>query len=211
MIFKNQGIIAIGAHPDDIELGCGASLAKLANDGFNIYAIVLSLGDKGNPQNKNRMIETRYALNALGVKESFFFDFEDTKLALNLSEIITVLENIFKEVSLSSTIKRIYTMYVEDRHQDHRAIYDASIVAFRAVKQILCYETPSSTTYFNPKVFENFDEIFLEKKITALKYHESQMHRTYMDENFIRSIARFRGQQAGYLLSEGFVPYKMVL
>lgn len=55
-------------------------------------------------------------------------------------------------------------MFEEDRHQDHRAIYDASIVAFRKVSQILCYETPSSGTYFNPKVFEQVDEIFLEKR-----------------------------------------------
>lgn len=211
MYFINQGIIAIGAHPDDIELGCGASLAKLSNDGFDIYAIVLSAGDKGNPKNKNRLLETRQALKELGVKESFFLDFEDTKLATNLSEIIINLEKIFKEVSQHTVIKRIYTMYEEDRHQDHRAIYDASIVAFREVKQILCYETPSSTTLFNPRVFESLDEGLLEKKINALKYHASQKHRSYMDESFIRSIARFRGQQAGYILSEGFVPYKLVL
>ena len=207
----NQGIIAIGAHPDDIELGCGASLAKLSQEGFDIFAVVLTSGSKGNPFNQNRFQETSKALNLLGVTKTFFLNFEDTKLALNLHEIIITLENILKETSLKSNIKRIYTMFEEDRHQDHRAIYDASIVAFRKVSQILCYETPSSGIDFNPKVFEQVDEIFLEKKIKAINYHRSQMHRNYMSENFIRSVATFRGQQAGFSLSEGFVPYKMVL
>jgi LmbE family N-acetylglucosaminyl deacetylase len=207
----NQGIIAIGAHPDDIELGCGASLAKLSKEGFNIFAVVLSSGSKGNPFNQNRIEESSQALSILGVNKTFFLDFEDTKLALNLHEIIISLEKILKDISSQSNIERIYTMFEEDRHQDHRAIYDASIVAFRTVAQILCYETPSSGTYFNPKVFERVDEIFLDKKIKALQHHQSQMHRNYMSENFIRSVAIFRGQQAGFSLGEGFVPYKMVL
>ena len=207
----NQGIIAIGAHPDDIELGCGASLAKLSKEGFDIFAVVLSSGSKGNPLNQNRVQETSQALSSLGVTQTFCLNFEDTKLALNLHDIIITLENTLEDLSVRSNIERIYTMFEEDRHQDHRAIYDASIVAFRKVSQILCYETPSSGTYFNPKVFEQIDEISLEKKIKALNYHQSQMHRSYMSDDFIRSVATFRGQQAGFSLSEGFVPYKMVL
>ena len=91
----NQGIIAIGAHPDDIELGCGASLAKLSQEGFDIFAVVLTSGSKGNPFNQNRFQETSKALNLLGVTKTFFLNFEDTKLALNLHEIIITLENIF--------------------------------------------------------------------------------------------------------------------
>ena len=91
----NQGIIAIGAHPDDIELGCGASLAKLSQEGFDIFAVVLSSGSKGNPFDQNRLQETSQALNLLGVTKTFFLNFEDTKLALNLHEIIITLENIF--------------------------------------------------------------------------------------------------------------------
>lgn len=207
----NKGIIAVGAHPDDIELGCGASLAKLSREGFDVFAVVLSNGSKGNAFQKDRVQETHQALSILGVKNTFVLDFEDTKLAVNLHDIIISLENFLKDVSFQSSIKRIYTMFEKDRHQDHRAIYDASIVAFREVAQILCYETPSSGTHFNPKVFEQVDETLMDIKINALKCHESQSHRTYMNENFIRSIAIFRGQQSGFLLSEGFVPYKMIL
>jgi LmbE family N-acetylglucosaminyl deacetylase len=59
----NNGIIAIGAHPDDIELGCGASLTKLASKGFNVYSVVLSAGDKGNPVDFDRIKEAKNGLN----------------------------------------------------------------------------------------------------------------------------------------------------
>lgn len=207
----NSGIIAIGAHPDDIELGCGASIAKLSNEGFNIFAIVLSHGAKGNPFKQNRIEETSKALKLLGVKKTFILDFIDTQLSLQLNEIISALEDVLKQVSTECTIDRIYTMFKDDSHQDHRAAFDASIVAFRTIKQILCYETPSSRAFFNPQIFQNFDETFLIKKIDSLKLHESQIHKNYMCANLIRSTAVFRGQQAGFQLGEGFVPYKIVL
>lgn len=206
-----SGIIAIGAHPDDIELGCGASLAKLANQGRDIFAIVLSNGSEGNPLKQNRIQETSDALNLLGVTKTFFLNFADTKLSLNLHEIILALEKILEDVSTQSNIERIYTMFKDDRHQDHRATYEASIVAFRHVKQILCYETPSSGAYFSPKVFEDVDEAYLNKKIDSLQHHASQIHKHYMSPHLIKSIALLRGQQAGFPLGEGFEPYKVVL
>ncbi len=206
----NNGIIAIGAHPDDIELGCGASLTKLASKGFNVYSVVLSAGDKGNPVDFDRIKEAKNGLNHLGITQTFFLDFEDTKLGLHLHDIIYSLENILKNLS-HLNINRVYTMFKDDRHQDHRATYEASIVAFRKISQILCYETPSSGTQFQPQVFEEIDDNLLDKKIAAIKLHKSQLHRNYMSEHFIKSLATLRGHQAGYTLSEGFVPYKMVL
>lgn len=207
----NKGIIAVGAHPDDIELGCGASLAKLVNSGFDIYAIVVSKGEAGNPFKLDRSDEACVALRSLGVKEVYSLSFEDTKLPTKLCEIIDSLCHLYKIISKSINAKRVYTMCENDRHQDHRAIYDASLIAFRDVPQILCYETPSAWANFHPNIFEKLDEVHLIKKIEALKNHKSQSHRQYMQENQIRSVAMFRGQQAGYNFSEGFIPYKMVL
>lgn len=206
-----KGIIAIGAHPDDIELGCGASLAKLSEKGFDIFAIVLSYGEIGNPLKKDRVHETCCALKKLGVKQVFNLDFEDTKLTLRLHDIISSLEMILDRISIECEVERIYTMFENDRHQDHRAAYNASIVAFRHIPQILCYETPSSGIYFSPNVFERVDESCLDRKIQSLMLHQSQAHRSYMNEAFIKSIAILRGQQSGYSLSEAFVPYKMML
>jgi N-acetylglucosamine malate deacetylase 1 len=207
----NNAIIAIGAHPDDIELGCGATLKKLAVQGTSIFTITLCNGDKGNNSHTDRLQESSLSLNSLGTTKNFFLDFKDTRLELDLDNIITSLEKILFNISEKYNVTKIYTMYENDRHQDHQTTYKASIIAFRSIKQIICYETPSSGVDFNPKIFEDIDESLLISKINAIKFHKSQNHRAYMSETYLRSIATFRGQQAGYALCEAFVPYKMVL
>ena len=94
--------------------------------------------------------------------------------------------------------------------QDHRAVYRASAVACRQVAQIFAYETPSSYPNFVPTIFEPIDD-FIERKVAALKLHESQGDRLYMHEEKIRSAAHFRGVQVDLGQTEGFIPYKLVL
>jgi LmbE family N-acetylglucosaminyl deacetylase len=101
-------------------------------------------------------------------------------------------------------------MFQHDRHQDHRAVYEASVVACRQVPQLLGYETPSSYPNFMPTVFEAIGDE-LEAKIAALKCHGSQGERLYMQQEKIRSAANFRGAQVDRGPCEGFVPYKMIL
>jgi LmbE family N-acetylglucosaminyl deacetylase len=101
-------------------------------------------------------------------------------------------------------------MFDQDRHQDHRAVYQASAVACRSVPQILGYETPSSYPNFVPTIFEPVDS-FMERKIDALKLHMSQGNRLYMHEVKVRSAAHFRGVQVDLGQTEGFIPYKLVL
>ena len=83
------------------------------------------------------------------------------------------------------------------------------MVACRAVRQILGYETPSSYPNFMPTVFEPIDD-FIEAKIDALKLHASQGERLYMQQEKIRSAAHFRGVQVDLGQTESFIPYKLV-
>lgn len=197
--------MAIGAHPDDLELGCGATLAKLAAQGTSVHAVVLTTGGNGADDDYDRADETREALMSLGVDHVTQHDLPDTRLHQHLNEMIALLEGHVRIVQP----ERVYTMFDLDRHQDHRAVYDASIVACRRVPQILGYETPSSYPNFLPTVFEQVDE-FIERKIAALKLHGSQEGRRYMQEEKVRSAAHFRGVQVDLGQTEGFIPYKMV-
>lgn len=200
-------VLAVGAHPDDLELGCGATLAKLVAAGVHVRALVLSDGLQGAPNNSHdRCAETRSALEELGVQDVVQVKLPDTDLPSVVSKIITILEAQCEELKPD----RVYTMFEHDRHQDHRAVYEASIVACRSVPQILSYETPSSWPNFMPVVFETIDD-FIELKVNALQYHVSQRHRTYMQSQQVRCNAQFRGHQVGLGPSEGFIPYKLVL
>jgi LmbE family N-acetylglucosaminyl deacetylase len=199
-------VLALGAHPDDLELGCGASLAKLSARGVAVHAVVFSNGELGGPSGADRALETRAALEALGVATVTQHDFADTRLHESLNKLIACIEEHVRVV----TPDRVYTMFHLDRHQDHRTVHDASMVACRKVPQILGYETPSSYPNFMPTIFEPVDE-YIEAKIAALNLHVSQGDRLYMHEQKIRSAAHFRGVQVDLGQTESFTPYKLVL
>jgi LmbE family N-acetylglucosaminyl deacetylase len=201
-----ETVLALGAHPDDLELGCGATLAKLCAKGVAVHAVVFSDGKLGGPAEFDRTLETRAALEALGVATITQHEFPDTRLHEALNDIIARIEGHVRMVSPD----RVYTMFHLDRHQDHRTVHDASMVACRNVPQILGYETPSSYPNFMPTVFEPIDA-FIEAKIDALKLHVSQGDRLYMHEEKIRSAAHFRGVQVDLGQTESFIPYKLIL
>lgn len=199
-------ILAIGAHPDDIELGCGGSLAKLARAGSRIHALVLSRGGQGCHAGIDRSDESHRALRRLGVAEVIQQDFPDTRFPTCRNDIIASIEQVCTLIEPD----RIYTMCGEDHHQDHRTVHEASIIACRHIPQILCYESPSTLPQFAPQVFEDISAQ-LELKIHALREHASQGDRHYMQESHLRCHAQFRGQQIGIGPSEGFLPYRLVL
>jgi LmbE family N-acetylglucosaminyl deacetylase len=198
--------LAFGAHPDDLELGCGATLAKLVEAGAHVRAVIFSHGSLGASPGVDRAAETRAALRSLGVEDVHVHSFPDTRLHEHLNDLITAMQAHVRE----TTPDRVYTMFKDDRHQDHRAVHQASLVACRRAAQILAYETPSSYPNFVPTVFEQVGD-YMERKVEALKLHESQADRLYMNEDMIRSAAHFRGVQVELGRAEGFIPYKLVL
>lgn len=93
---KRKGILAIGAHPDDIELGCGASLARLAQKGIYIAAVVMTTGNSGTDGIIDRHEESRNALKILGCHQTIHLNFADTRAHLQLNDMISALEDIIK-------------------------------------------------------------------------------------------------------------------
>ena len=199
-------VLAIGAHPDDLELGCGATLARLTADGVHVRAMILTRGARGCEGDHDRSLETKTALGLLGVHDIIQCNFPDTQLHTALNEIIHAIN-----VQVSDLCpERVYTMFREDRHQDHRAVHEASVVACREVPQLLGYETPSSQPTFTPALWESVDEQYLAAKVAALKAHHSQTHRRYMQERVVRAAAVFRGYQVNGEFCEAFIPYRLV-
>ena len=198
-------ILAVGAHPDDIELGCGGSLLKAGEAGFSIRAVIFSQGRRGVLSDNDRAAETRTALSQIGVTDIHVYDFEDTRLWQHVTDLIDVIEGHVQDARPA----RVFTMFDRDRHQDHRSVYEASAVACRSVPQLLGYETPSSYPNFRPTAFQLIEDQ-LERKLAALRCHLSQGDRLYMQEEKVRAAASFRGAQVGLGPCEGFTPYKMV-
>ena len=141
-----MNIIAIGAHPDDIEYGCGGTLMRHIKRGDNVTFIVMSRGEKGGDP-ESRVREAREAARKIGA-DLKMFEYPDADIPQG-HEVIDKLENVIKELKPT----RVYTHSVKDTHQDHRNIAYATLVAARLVPEIFAYESPSLYLNFSPNYY----------------------------------------------------------
>jgi LmbE family N-acetylglucosaminyl deacetylase len=193
-------ILAIGAHPDDIEFGCGGTLLKYSRARHNVFFLVLTPGGfGGDPQ--IRAEEQAQAANFISAKGLFWGGFKDTEL-IDSRELILKIEEVLQKVLPDM----VFLNYYDDVHQDHRAVAQAGISATRYIKEVLFYEVPT-TQHFEPDIFIDIQDV-LDKKLELLKIHNSQVDRTRVENLTIlesaRSCANFRGFQGRVKFAEGF-------
>lgn len=197
-------ILAVGAHPDDIEAGCAGTLALHKRNGAKVYLLVLSRGEaSGDPKTKESAC--RRSVELLGADGLFFGGFEDTKIGDGV-ETIDVIEKIVDRVKPDM----VYAHTFKDTHQDHRNTGYATLSAARRCKQILMYETPNTLREFFPQVFTDIERTFeVKKKVLKLFGHESD--RFWQVAKAMEGLAVFRGFQAGVRVAEAFEVGRFVL
>jgi LmbE family N-acetylglucosaminyl deacetylase len=208
---KKMNVLALGAHPDDLEIGCGGTLSRLRNEGHNILAITFTEGEKGlsrhTRRSGERVTETRKAMKTLGSIRTMCYSLPDTKLSDHIAKIIDIIEEIVEQFEPDL----VFTHTSKDVHQDHRAVHEATIVAMQnKTCSILCYENCRTDSSFNPSFFVNLDGV-VDKKITALKRHKTQNGKPYLTPDIILANAIFRGSQARLKLAEAFEINRMVV
>lgn len=201
-----MNILAIGAHFDDIELGCGGALARHVAKGDKVYAYVATLSGFNNA--KNQVVrgndvaarEGARAMKTLGVElisgpfKTFEVEFEE---ALN-KDIIAIVER--------RKIERVYTHWVGDIHHDHQAVARASLHTCRHVPSLLMYR---SNWYHSNLDFRGNFYIDITKywnvKERAVKAHHSELTRTgYKWISFFKNEAENAGQKIGVKYAESF-------
>ncbi len=195
-----MNILAIGAHPDDIEFGCGGTLSKYSEKGHKVYMLVLSNGDKGG-DSETRQKEQENSAQILMVEKLYFGDYKDTEIVQS-QKLITEIEDFLKGIKPGF----IFVHYHDDTHQDHRNLSNSTISATRYIQNVLFYEGPT-TQNFTPNVFVNITSA-LDKKIKCLEAHVSQVSKTNIEGLSIieaaRSTAHFRGIQGRVEYAEAF-------
>ena len=192
MICLSNVVLAIGAHPDDCELGCYATLAYHKSKGDAVHLLVLSQGEAGGPSDK-RVKECKKAAEVLGADSITIESLKDRMITIDY-ETIELIQAKFDELRPD----RIYTHSPHDNHQDHRNAALATMTLYRHVNDILLYESPSVSLEFTPRVFVNITKFF-DIKIKALKLHETQNDKYYVRTEAIAGLAQYRAFQAGML------------
>lgn len=212
-------IIAIGAHPDDIEFGCGGTLAKHVDSG-DIVTYICMTNTKSVDGTTGEIIRTRDQLtreindatSVIGISDVRCLDFYDLHIPFNF-ESISRVEKIIKELSPDI----VYTHWAGDANQDHIATHQITMAAARYVKNVFCYEQiPILRLYENQMTINYYVDIteYMTIKIEASNCHSSQINK-YYNSGFnvlhnLRILAEFRGIQSGCKFAEGFHVIKTV-
>jgi bacillithiol biosynthesis deacetylase BshB1 len=218
-------VLAIGAHPDDVEFLCGGTMAKYAKNGYEIVIATMTNGDKGHlvipPKRlaKIRLEEARQAASILG-GQYVWAGFRDGEVFHNRESVMRVVEVIRK-----AKPDVIFTMSPEDYHGDHsntgrivvEATFDAGVPRIRT--ESLAH-TPRKVFYcettfgigFEPDLWVDISDV-MDTKLKALQQHESQIKwvKEHHGTDFVedaRVCSRFRGLQVGVKYAEAFQQVK---
>jgi LmbE family N-acetylglucosaminyl deacetylase len=197
---NKKNVLFVGAHPDDVEIGCGGTIYKHLKRGDSVFILIMSHGEKGN--HPFGLIECLNSLKLLGVKEKNIIlgNFPDGYIKDDLSTVSFIENQITK-----FNIDRIYAHYCEDNHQDHRNCSNAtSAAARRKVKEILLFQGPSTKVTFEPHYFIGLSEENLVKKINSLKCYETQIKKGVLNIEVIKATARLHGFNNNSPYAEAF-------
>jgi LmbE family N-acetylglucosaminyl deacetylase len=203
----NRSVLAIGAHPDDIELGCGGTIARHVAAGDQVAMLVVTHGEVGPGDVLQRVGEQQRATAVLGVSTLLWGDgIPDCRVSLHELKLVHLIEEALR--SVDATI--VYTHSPNDSHQDHRAVALCTMGAARGVSSLMSYGAPSALQ-FNPTAFIDISDS-LDKKIDALMCHGSQVRASEMvSASRVRSTAEHYGHSCRRQYAEGFEPVRFMV
>ena len=216
---KIKHVMAIGAHPDDIEFGCGGTLLKHKKQGDKVIYVCMT-DTESTDATTGKVIrskqelksESKCAAEVLQVDAIHYLPFQDLHVPFSF-ESVSKLEKLIKEYEIDT----VYTHWAGDSNQDHIATFKTSMAAARYIQNVYCYEQipiPRQTENpMNINYYVNIDTTF-EDKIRASECHKSQFKK-YKQVGFdvsenLEIMAKYRGIQSNCKYAEGFHIVKKV-
>lgn len=195
--------LVLGAHTDD-EFGCSGTIARLIDQGTEVHYAVFSTCAESLPPGfpvdaLDR--EVRRATRVLGIPEHRLYvknypvrHFPTHRQSI-LEEMVVLRKQVAPDLVLLPALS--------DVHQDHQVIAQEGRRAFKG-RSVLGYELPMNTISFRHACFVAISHDQLQRKIDSMSQYETQKGRPYMNEEFLRGLAKVRGVQAGAELAEAF-------
>ena len=202
-----MNILAIGAHFDDVELGCGGALARHVANGDVVYVYVATVSGFVNQYGQTvrgseaALEEAQNAMQVLGVKEMICGQFKTLEVefvdSLNI-EILKIVQE--KEINM------VYTHWIGDIHHDHQAVARASLHSCRHVPRLLMYRSNwyHSTMEFRGNFYVEITD-YWDTKERGIRSHVSEIDRTGEKWiSFFKNEAENAGQRIGVKYAEVF-------
>jgi N-acetylglucosamine malate deacetylase 1 len=199
MTFFGETVLCIGAHPDDIELGCGALITEISGR-TNVVCVTLS-DNQENPDLPNLVEEHRESMAILGVKpdNDILYPFTTRRFQSVRQEILEVFiglkEKYHPEV--------VFVHTAQDIHQDHKTVTEEALRAFRGTT-LLGFDVLRSSYGFFPHFLVEVSEESVNTKIKALNAYKTYSDKYYFDNNILYATAIRHGALAERPFAEGF-------
>ena len=207
----SERVLILAPHTDDGELGCGGTISKFIEEGKEIFYAAFSVAEDSVPVGfpKNVLeIEVKNATKLLKIPPNnlFIYRYSVRTFSYHRQELLDNILNLKKDLNPDM----IFIPSINDLHQDHKTIAEEGIRAFKKTT-VLGYEEPWNNISFNTVCFVPLQERHIKLKIDALKCYNTQTYRKYLNEEFIRSLAKIRGVQIEKEYAEAFEVIRWVL
>lgn len=202
-----MNILAIGAHFDDVELGCGGALARHVLQGDNVFVYVATVSGFINQYNQEvrsneiALAEAQSAMKILGVKEMLCGNFKTLEV-----EFVDALNIELLKIVQERKIDLVYSHWTGDIHHDHQAVAKAALHSCRHVPRLLMYRSNwyHSTSEFQGNFYVDITKTW-EIKAAAIAAHQSEDKRTGEKwVKFFKNEAENAGQRIGVNAAEVF-------
>jgi LmbE family N-acetylglucosaminyl deacetylase len=189
---KKPKILCLGAHADDVEIGCGGTILRLISEvpEVQFYWVVFSGGSK---RAKEAHQSANFFLRGAGSKVITVQDYRESYFPFFGADIKDFFEKLRKDISPDL----VFTHYKNDAHQDHRLLSELTWNTFRN-HFILEYEIPKyDGDLGNPNLYVYLDESVVQKKVKFIcDVFQSQNEKQWFNEETFRSILRIRGVES---------------
>ena len=219
-----ESVLILAAHPDDEVLGCGGTIAKLANQGASVHVAFLADGVSSRSgeaalsgaELSARRVAAQSACALLGVRSVAFGDFPDNRMdTVPLLDVVQAVEVLVAEYRPET----VFTHHAGDLNIDHHRLHQAVATACRPqcghpVKTLLCFEVPSSTEWqlpgsapiFVPNWYVDVSAT-IERKLSALEAYAAELRAWPhpRSRQGVEHLARWRGATVGVGAAEAFV------
>jgi N-acetylglucosamine malate deacetylase 1 len=193
-----MNVVVLAPHTDDETLGCGGTIAKLVERGYDVYVYAFSCG----LANKN---EFEKACRVLGAK-SRVFHFQTREFQDRRQAVLDTLVQINNDLAP----RMVFTVNSGDCHQDHQVLYTEAKRAFKHTT-VYGYELYWNSYGFNNQMYSVLSGDNVSKKCQALLEYESQQNKIYFREDNVLASLRVRGAQANTEYAECFEVIRVFL